>query len=71
MAGTSMRQARNALVSALERLEPGDRFNVIRFDNTMDQVFPTAVEASPANIARALRFARGLDAEGGTNMLPA
>lgn len=71
MAGTSMRQARNALVSALERLEPGDRFNVIRFDNTMDQVFPTAVEASPANVARALRFARGLDAEGGTNMLPA
>lgn len=71
MAGSSMRQARQALISALERLQPQDRFNVIRFDNTMEMVFPAAVDASEENVGRALRFARGLDANGGTEMLPA
>lgn len=71
MAGQSMQQARQALIFALERLEPTDRFNVIRFDNTMETVFPAPVDASEANIATALAFARGLDAEGGTEMLPA
>ncbi len=71
MAGESMRQARQALIHALDRLEPGDRFNVIRFDNTMETVFPNAVDASRDNVNRALAFARQLDAEGGTEMLPA
>lgn len=71
MAGTSMQQAREALVFALERLQPGDTFNVIRFDNTMEQVFPQAVPANWENVGTALEFARGLDAEGGTEMLPA
>jgi len=71
MAGASMRQAREALIYALERLEPGDRFNVIRFDNTMETVFPSAVDATEANINRALAFTRNLDAQGGTEMLPA
>ncbi|WP_417469724.1 marine proteobacterial sortase target protein [Maricaulis sp.] len=71
MAGASMRQARQALAAALDRLESGDRFNLIRFDNTMERVFPTAVDATPANIARARSFASRLEAEGGTVMLPA
>ena len=71
MGGASMRQARAALITALQRLEPGDRFNVIRFDNTMEQVFPQAVDASPDNVAAALTFARRLEAQGGTVMLPA
>ncbi len=71
MAGDSMQQAREALIFALERLEPTDRFNVIRFDNTMETVFPAPVDASEKNVERALGFARALDAEGGTEMLPA
>jgi Ca-activated chloride channel family protein len=71
MSGASMRQAREALIWALERLEPTDRFNLIRFDNTMEQVFPSAVDATKANVDRALAFTRRLDAEGGTEMLPA
>ncbi len=58
-------------IFALERLHPTDNFNVIRFDNTMEQVFPQAVPANWENIGTALEFARGLDAEGGTEMLPA
>ncbi len=71
MAGASMRQARAALITALQRLEPEDRFNVIRFDNTMEQVFPEAVDATPRAVERALAFTRRLDADGGTVMLPA
>ena len=71
MAGTSMQQARQALIWALERLDRDDRFNLIRFDHTMDMVFPTAVEASKDNIDRALAYTRRLDAQGGTVMLPA
>ncbi|WP_138511648.1 marine proteobacterial sortase target protein [Maricaulis alexandrii] len=71
MAGTSMRQARDALLAALDRLQPEDRFNIIRFDNTMEQVFPAPVEASDGRLRQARRFVRNLDAEGGTNMLPA
>ena len=71
MAGASMRQAKQALLSALDRMQPGDRFNVIRFDNTMEQVFPAPVDATRDNLDRARRFVRGLDANGGTEMLPA
>lgn len=71
MAGASMSQAKTALDMALARLAPTDRFNVVRFDDTMDTVFPEAVDASEDNIARARSFVRRLSADGGTNMLPA
>ncbi len=71
MGGTSIVQARESLVFALSRLQPGDQFNVIRFDNTMDTIFPTPVPATEQNIAFASGFVAQLEAEGGTEMLPA
>ncbi len=71
MAGASIAQAKQSLLLALDRLRPGDTFNVIRFDDTMDVLFPGAVDASAANIAMAKTFVAKLDAEGGTEMLPA
>src|SRR5687768_3323963 len=71
MEGASMAQAIDAADRALARLRPGDRFNVIRFDDTFDVLFPEAVPAQPANVARARAFVRSLRAEGGTEMLPA
>ncbi|MEE2566126.1 marine proteobacterial sortase target protein [Hyphobacterium marinum] len=71
MAGESMRQARDALVLALDRLSATDRFNVIRFDDTMETVFSEAVDATPDNVRVARRFVSGLQADGGTEMLPA
>lgn len=70
MGGTSMRQAKEGLAYGLSRLKPGDRFNVIRFDDTMEMVFPDSVPADAANIAVAQRFVAGLEARGGTEMLP-
>ncbi len=71
MGGTSMVQAKASLLYALGRLQPGDRFNVIRFDNTMTVLFPTTVPADAGNIARANAYVGALQAEGGTEMLPA
>jgi Ca-activated chloride channel family protein len=71
MGGASIRQARAALALALERLAPGDRFNVIRFNDRHQALFPTSVPADPANLVRARRWVERLDAGGGTEMLPA
>lgn len=71
MMGASMEQAIEAADRALARLKPGDRFNVVRFDDTFDLLFPTPVPAQPGNVARARAYVRSLQAEGGTEMLPA
>ena len=51
MGGTSMVQAKASLIYALGRLQPADRFNVIRFDDTMDVLFPDTVPADAENLA--------------------
>jgi Ca-activated chloride channel homolog len=71
MAGTSIVQAKQSLLFALNRLRAGDKFNVVRFDDTMETLFDTAVDASSENLAIAKNFVSRLDAEGGTEMLPA
>ncbi|MBX3505037.1 MAG: marine proteobacterial sortase target protein [Parvibaculum sp.] len=71
MSGPSMVQAKESLLFALDRLKPGDTFNVIRFDDTMDVLFPAAVPAHGENLDVARKFVKGLEANGGTEMLPA
>jgi Ca-activated chloride channel homolog len=70
MGGTSITQAKASLLFALDRLKPNDRFNVIRFDHTMDAVFADTVAADAGNIARAKAFVAALQASGGTEMVP-
>jgi Ca-activated chloride channel family protein len=71
MEGASIGQARAALALALSRLGPADAFNVIQFNSVTSSLFAQAVPASPDNVARAVRYANGLRAQGGTEMLPA
>lgn len=71
MSGESMDQAKESLLYGLSQLKPGDSFNVIRFDDTMDELFPAAVAADRANVGKAMGFVKGLEANGGTEMLPA
>lgn len=71
MFGTSMTQAKAALDRALQRLRPGDRFNVIRFDHRREALFEATVAATPGNIALARDFVGRLRADGGTNLLSA
>ena len=71
MGGTSIAQAKASLLYALARLQPTDRFNVIRFDDTMDVLFGSSVPADAGHVGRATSFVNALEARGGTEMVPA
>ncbi|BAM86603.1 conserved hypothetical protein [Bradyrhizobium oligotrophicum S58] len=71
MGGTSIRQAKASLLYALGRLQPNDRFNVIRFDDTMTVLFPSSVPADVEHVGSATSFVSSLEARGGTEMVPA
>ncbi|MBY3594697.1 marine proteobacterial sortase target protein [Rhizobium bangladeshense] len=71
MSGQSIEQARQSLALAISKLKPEDRFNVIRFDDTMTDYFKGLVAATPDNREKAIAYVRSLTADGGTEMLPA
>ncbi len=71
MEGTSIEQARRALLLALDKLQPTDWLNVVRFSSEASSVFPESVPASRDAIEKARSFISGLRADGGTNLLPA
>jgi Ca-activated chloride channel homolog len=71
MGGASIQQAKASLLYALGRLQPGDRFNLIRFDDTMTVLFPATVPADAEHLGSAISFVNRLEARGGTEMLPA
>jgi Ca-activated chloride channel homolog len=71
MDGPSIVQAREALILGFDTLLPGDRFNVIRFDDTFTELFSTPVVADQQNLDAAKSFVSRLTADGGTEMVPA
>ncbi|MFK8016741.1 MAG: marine proteobacterial sortase target protein [Gammaproteobacteria bacterium] len=68
MGGTSILQARQALNSALDRLTPADRFNIVAFSNHAESLFLTPQDVSQASLQQARRYVNQLRADGGTNM---
>lgn len=71
MHGTSIEQAKKALLLGLDGLQPGDRFNVLQFNNVTSAMFAGSVDASAGNVDRARDYVRRLAANGGTEMRPA
>ncbi len=71
MAGASLVQAKAALALAVSRLTPKDRFNIIQFNSITKQLFPQARPVDPRSVRLALSYVNGLQADGGTEMLPA
>jgi Ca-activated chloride channel homolog len=71
MGGTSITQAKASLLYGLAHLKSTDRFNVIRFDHTMDVLFSDTVPADAAHLDQAKAFVSALEARGGTEMVPA
>jgi Ca-activated chloride channel homolog len=69
MDGPSMVQAKDALLLGLGKLAGGDQFNIVRFDDTMELLFPQAVPADALNIQTAKSFVSSLQANGGTEMI--
>ena len=71
MSGTSIEQARAALLMALPRLTSRDTFNVIEFNSVVHALFTTPQSVTTATMRKAARFVDGLVANGGTEMFPA
>lgn len=67
-ANGKIEQAKNALKYCLESLNPGDRFNVLTFNESVDFLNRAPMPASRENIEKAQRFVRDVDASGGTNI---
>jgi Ca-activated chloride channel family protein len=71
MSGASIREARRALLFALDRLALEDSLNVLAFSNDTRALFPGSWPADPEVVERARTWVRGLTAHGGTEMMPA
>jgi len=71
MAGTSIEQARAALLLALTRLTAQDRFNIIQFNNITHMLFSQPQPVTPDNLKKAVHYVEQLRANGGTEILPA
>ena len=70
MMGSSIDQARAALLLALGALQPGDRFNVIGFGSTVDRLFPQSIDYDDTALAQARGAVERWDADlGGTEIL--
>jgi len=68
MAGTSIDQAKAALKLALDRLAPGDRFNVIEFNTHARKLFDAPLPVDATTLRAARSFVGRLSANGGTEM---
>ncbi len=66
MAGAKLAQAKKALLFCIASLNPGDRFELIRFSTETEPLFHALVEASQPNRERAAAFVNDLQAAGGT-----
>ncbi|MEH6557021.1 MAG: marine proteobacterial sortase target protein [Oceanicoccus sp.] len=71
MDGVSIRQAKSALLMAVNQLQPGDRFNIIEFNSKTFALFPSSVMADALHLAKARKYVSGIQSGGGTEMLPA
>ena len=64
--GDKLGQARKALEFCLRNLNPGDRFDLVRFATEAEPLFDGLTAADDASRDRALGFVRGLKPIGGT-----
>ncbi|MEC4888723.1 MAG: marine proteobacterial sortase target protein [Nitrospira sp.] len=71
MSGTSIEQAKAALLLALHRLTAQDRFNVIQFNSVTHVLFSQAQPVTPQTLRKAVHYVEHLTANGGTEILPA
>ena len=71
MAGTSIEQAKAALLLALNRLTAQDRFNVIQFNSVTHVLFSQPQSVKTDTLRKAVHYVEQLRANGGTEILPA
>ena len=69
MDGRPLEQAKEAVATALARLEPTDTFQIIRFSDRASRFGRAPLPASEQNLAAAHRYLWELDSDGGTQMI--
>lgn len=67
MAGDKMAQAKRALIFCLSNLNPGDRFEVVRFSTEAEALFGSLAPADARSVTKAKSYVEGLRPIGGTN----
>ena len=68
MSGKKMKQAREALKYCVEKLNNGDRFNIVRFSTDVESFKESLIEVSDKTKKDALEFIGELEARGGTDI---
>jgi Ca-activated chloride channel family protein len=68
MGGPSIEQARAALLAALDRLRPGDTFNILIFNHAVTAFRTGFLPAVGPDLEEARSWVRGLRADGGTRI---
>ncbi len=66
--GGKLDQVKAAARQILEGLRDGERFNVVAYGSTVDQLSVRPVEKDPRSLARAMAFLDALEPGGGTNI---
>lgn len=67
--GFPLEKSKELTLAMIDQLRSDDTFNVATFTTTNNTLWPEAVPADSAHIAEAKRFVKGLQANGGTNIL--
>ncbi|KKH95957.1 hypothetical protein EO95_17575 [Methanosarcina sp. 1.H.T.1A.1] len=68
MQGYKLEQVKDAFGNIIEDLPPGDYFNIIFFDSSIQSYSGTLMEANEEQKTGALDFVNNLEANGGTNI---
>jgi Ca-activated chloride channel family protein len=67
--GFPIEKSKELTLKLIKTLRPDDTFNVFGFNNTVRSLWPSARPNTPANIKAAEEFVRGMQANGGTQLL--
>lgn len=71
MAGDSMEQAKEGLITGLDALSGQDLFNIVEFNSTASRLYEKAQPVNHNALRQAKQFVNQLAADGGTEMLTA
>lgn len=71
MDGNPLEHAKDGLQACLDMLNPGDRFNIVRFSSDFTAMSGNFLEVNQDSIAKANAYIQGLQAGGGTEMFSA
>lgn len=69
MSGQPLAKAKRAIRRCLQKLQPDDTFQVIRFSSNASALGPNPVPATQKNVKKGLRYVKSLRGGGGTMMI--